>query len=329
MAFQGADLCPGLHIPQNDRAIPRPRSDGAAVGRKGHGGDPGRMPLQGGDRFSSRHVPQLDREITPSPGRSQEHAVGRERHGRDLTRMPFQGADDFPGSRVPQLDLCHPWTRRPEWLPPEENDTEATPSACPSRVAISPPDFPSHNLIVRSQDPEARVAPSGEEKETELTASVCPLSVANDFSAFTCHSLISLSHDPEEASVFPSGEKATELTSCPWASRVATRCGEISESTKSVRPASPSELMACTRIGWAIGSDRLEKKEEGISPSYSNSTSVIALTRQPAARLDFGSSRSDAYIPRDSEQDHLVKPLRVRDPELDGDAGCVGRIGRG
>ena len=75
---------------------------------------------------------------------------------------------------------------------------------------------------MRSDDPEARVAPSGEENATDRTSRVCPLSVATCACVAAFHSMTVRSYHPAEASKAPSGENATEATRSVCPSSVPT-----------------------------------------------------------------------------------------------------------
>ena len=93
------------HVPQADRAVPRPRSEGGAVGRrKRYRTDPKRMPFQSRDLCLCGRVPQPDRVIIPPPGRSQQAAIGRERHRMDPVRVPLQRCHLLLRRHVPQPD---------------------------------------------------------------------------------------------------------------------------------------------------------------------------------------------------------------------------------
>ena len=65
----------------------------------------------------------------------------------------------------------------------------------------------------------------------------------------------------------PSGETAIAQTPSVCPSKVAMWYGEISTRTNSVSPTSPSVSTTLISIGCAIGSERLETKEEGMLPS--------------------------------------------------------------
>ena len=193
-------------------------------------------------------------------------------------------------------------------VPLEEKATDKTLPVCPSKVAIFVSDFTSHNSTF-SPVPEARVVPSGE-KATEKMGS-CDSRVANLLQVDFSHSSIVPSVDPlaiivpsrekatdrtspvcvrrrrvccvatsqistpflPETRVAPSGENETDRTALP-PERVAMCCLETFMRSKDARPTSPSESTAATRIECKGKRVRFVRGFDGITPSYSNSTTA-------------------------------------------------------
>ena len=76
--FQGAEPFPALHVPQHDRPIRRPGSEGCAIRGKRHRHDRTRVPGEGPDLFPGFHVPQNYLPI-PRPRKPGGRRRGRRR----------------------------------------------------------------------------------------------------------------------------------------------------------------------------------------------------------------------------------------------------------
>ena len=91
---------PRGYVPQPDCPIKTPADQGPAVRRKGHGMNPGSIPVEGAPLLSSSDVPQLDRVVIDSSAGGQRLAVRRKGDG-GAELVPVLDGPILAGLQIP------------------------------------------------------------------------------------------------------------------------------------------------------------------------------------------------------------------------------------
>ena len=289
------------------------------------------MPLKRADLFSGSYVPQLDRLVFIAACRGQEAPSGENDTDVDLTRMPFECADLFPGPHVPQLDRSVPRPGSQSVSARRKRN-----GSNPIRMVLQSSDqstglpVPQLDRAIPGSGGESGAVRRGKGDRTDRIR--VPSQRGEGFPSI---------HVPQLDFIFPRSRRSQrgpirrkgqriDLTRMAFQSGNQV-WGDLRK--HEIRPTRISlgiDDLYANRMGNRI-------RKTGNKGGWNRAVILevddsISLARQPPAGLDFGSPRSNAYVPRDREQDHLVKPFRianpVANPELDGHSCRACRIGR-
>ena len=104
MAGEVAGLLTPADLPDADALVEAGRDEPPAVGREGDAADLLGVGLEGADRGSARHLPELDRVVGGGAAGRHQLAVRAEGERGDLAGMPLEPAQLLPVCRVVEAD---------------------------------------------------------------------------------------------------------------------------------------------------------------------------------------------------------------------------------